>query len=62
MGEVEIELNNKKVNASDDLPIGYTEDNNLKIFIDETIDLKEVVSEIKESLSKEDTNEINLNE
>ena len=58
----EIELNNMASNINNELPAGYIEDNNLKIFLDDTIDLGEVVSEIEDTLTKEDTDEINLDE
>ena len=60
--EKEIGENYMTENVTNKIPLGYIEDNNLKIFLDETIDLEEVVSEVQDNLSKEDTNEINLNE
>ena len=62
MEDKDKELNGITENINDELPIGYVEDNNLKIFLDDTIDLGEVVSEIEETLIKEDTNEICLDE
>ena len=62
MEEKEIELNNMATNINNELPIGYVEDNNLKIFLDDTIDLGGVVSEVEGTLIKEDTNEIYLDE
>ena len=62
MEEKDKELNGIAENITDELPIGYVEDNNLKIFLDDTIDLGEVVSEIEDSLIKENTDEINLDE
>lgn len=46
MVEKEIEVNGKKVKIVTELPREYIEDNNLKVFLDDTIDLEEVVSEI----------------
>lgn len=46
MVEKEIEVNNKKVKIVTELPKEYIEDNNLKVFLDDTVDLEEVVSEI----------------
>lgn len=62
MEEKGMELNNAAVNINDELPIGYVEDNNLKLFLDDTIDLGEVVSEVEDTLIKEETNEISLDE
>ena len=62
MEEKDKELNGIAENITDELPIGYVEDNNLKIFLDDTMDLGEVVSEIEDSLIKENTDEINLDE
>lgn len=62
MEEKEIEVNGEKVKLVTKLPREYIEDNNLKIFLDDTIDLGEVVSEIKSSEVIEDTNEIDINE
>lgn len=46
MEEKEIEVNNKKIKIVTKLPKEYIEDNNLKVFLDDTIDLEKVVSEI----------------
>lgn len=46
MVEKEIEVNGEKVKIVTELPKEYIEDNNLKVFLDDTIDLEEVVSEI----------------
>lgn len=46
MEEKEIEVNDEKVNVVTKLSKEYIEDNSLKIFLDSTIDLEEVVSEI----------------
>lgn len=55
MNEKEIEVNGKIVKVVTKVPREYIEDNNLKIFLDDTVDLGEVVSEIS-------TNEIECNE
>jgi len=47
MEEKEIEVNGKMVNVVTRIPKEYIEDNNLKIFLDNTLDLGEVISEIK---------------
>ena len=60
MEEKEIDVNDKKIKIVTKLPKEYIEDNNLKVFLDNTIDLEEVVSKIN---NKEmDTNEIDINE
>ena len=46
MEEKEIEVNGKMVNVVTKIPREYIEDNNLKIFLDNTLDLGEVVSKI----------------
>ena len=51
----EKEIENKDKNIDIELPKGFVEDNNLKIFLDDTVDLGEVISEIK-------TDEIDTNE
>lgn len=48
MEEKEIEVNEEKVNVVTKLSKEYMEDNSLKIFLDDTIDLEEIVSEINE--------------
>ena len=47
MEEVEIEVNGKNIKVVSKLPKEYIEDNNLKVFLDDTIDLKDIVDEIK---------------
>ena len=61
MEEKEIEVNDKKVKIVIKLPKEYIEDNNLKVFLDDTIDLEEVVSEINNK-KEFSTNEIDINE
>lgn len=46
MEEKEIEVNGEIVKVVTILPKGYVEDNNLKILLDDTIDLEDVVKEI----------------
>lgn len=48
MEEKEIEVNGKKIKIVTKLPKEYIDDNNLKIFLDDTIELEKVVSEINE--------------
>lgn len=57
---MEVSVNKDKVisNVSKE----YIEDNNLKIFLDETIDLGEVVSKIESIDIEKNTNEMNINE
>jgi len=58
----EKELHNTEDDTLEELPMVYIEDNNLKIFLDDTVDLGEVVSEVEDTLIKEDTNETHLDE
>jgi len=46
MKEKEIDIKGRDVNVITDVPKEYIEDNNLKIFLDDTIDLGEVVSKV----------------
>lgn len=46
MEEKEIEVNGEKIKIVTKLPKGYIEDNNLKILLDDTVKLDEVVKEI----------------
>lgn len=62
MEEKEIEVNGEKINIITRLPKEYVEDNSLKVFLDDTINLGEVISEIKNDKSDIDTNEMNNNE
>lgn len=62
MEEKEIEVNGKKMKIVTKVSKEYIEDNNLKVFLDDTIDLEEVVSEIKNDNVSNDTNEIDVNE
>lgn len=49
MEDKEIEVNSKKIKIVTKLPKEYVEDNNLKILLDDTIDLEKVVSEVNAS-------------
>lgn len=60
MEEKKIEVNDIKIITN--VPKGYIEDNNLKVFLDDTIDLEEVVSEVNSINVNNNTNEININE
>lgn len=62
MEEKEIEVNGKKIKIVTKLPREYIEDNNLKIFLDDTVDLGEVVSEISSINLEKQTSEIKTNE
>ena len=46
MEEKEIEVNNEEISVVTKLSKEYMEDNSLKILLDNTVDLEEVVSEI----------------
>ena len=60
MEEKEIEVDGKKIKVVIKLPKEYIEDNSLKILLDDTVDLGEVVSEINNFGNK--TNEISVDE
>lgn len=47
MEEKEIEVNGRNVKIVTKLPREYIEDNNLKILLDDTIDLEKTIDEIK---------------
>lgn len=47
MEEKEIEVNGKKIKIATKLPSGYIEDNSLKVLLDDTIDLAELLDEVK---------------
>lgn len=49
MEEKEIEVNGEKIRVALEVPRGYIEDNNLKILLDDTIDLNEVIKEINDN-------------
>lgn len=48
MEEKEKELKDKK-DTINELPIGYIEDNNLNLFLEDTIDLDVIVEKVKEN-------------
>ena len=48
MEEKEIEVNGKCLKVAIEVSKGYIEDNNLKVLLDDTIDLSEVVREVDE--------------
>lgn len=49
MEEKEIEVDNEKIKIVTKLSKEYIEDNNLKVFLDDTVDLEEIVSEVNEN-------------
>ncbi|MBQ8193275.1 MAG: hypothetical protein IJZ46_04325 [Bacilli bacterium] len=49
MKEKEIEIDGEKVKIVTKLPKECIEDNNLKIYLDDTIDLTEIIKEVKEN-------------
>lgn len=53
MEEKEIEVNGKKIKVAIKLPKDYIEDNTLKVFLDNTIDLEKIIKEIKSNTSDE---------
>lgn len=62
MEEKEIEVCGKKIGVVTDLSKEYIEDNSLKILLDDTMDLGEVVSDVVSCDEKEVTNEMVVNE
>lgn len=62
MNEKEMEVSVNKDKVISNVSKEYIEDNNLKIFLDETIDLGEVVSKIESIDIEKNTNEMNINE
>ena len=62
MNEKEMEVSVNKDKVISNISKEYIEDNNLKIFLDETIDLGEVVSKIESIDIEKNTNEMNINE
>ncbi len=49
MEEKDKELNDKTVDTTNELPIGYIEDNNLNLFLEDTIDLNVIVEKVNEN-------------
>lgn len=47
MEEKEIGVNDIKIKIVTKLPRGYIEDNNLKILLDDTVDLEEIIDAVK---------------
>ncbi len=52
MEDKEIEVNGKKIKVVTKLPNGYIEDNSVKVLLDDTVDLENVISEIKDDKQK----------
>lgn len=48
MEEQEIKINNEKIKITTKLPKEAIEDNNTKIYLDDTIDLIKIVEEVRE--------------
>lgn len=49
MEEVEIEVSDKKIKVTTKLPKEYIEDNNLNLFLEDTIDLEEVIEKVRDN-------------
>ena len=62
MKEKENENCDENIDIITNLTNGYIEDNNLKVFLDDTIDLDEVVRDIKEKDDEAETGELNIDE
>lgn len=58
MEDVEIEVNGKKIKVTTKLPKDFIEDNSLKVFLDDTIDLKDVIEQIESSDDTEKVDEL----
>lgn len=52
MEEKEIELNGEKIKIAIKLPKEEIEDNNIKIYLDDTIELSDVIKEVKDNEQK----------
>lgn len=59
MEDLEIEVNGNKIKVVTKLPKEYIEDNNLKVFLDDTVDLKDVINQINLEENSEKVVEIN---
>lgn len=46
MEEKEIEVNGKKIKVAVKLPKEYIEDNNLNVFLEDTVELKDIVNKV----------------
>ena len=53
MKEKEIEINGEKIKIALKLPKEEIEDNNIKIYLDDTIDLTTTIKEVKEETKNE---------
>lgn len=53
MKEKEIEINSEKIKIALKLPKEEIEDNNIKIYLDDTIDLTKTIKEVKEETKNE---------
>ena len=53
MKEKEIEINGEKIKIALKLPKEEIEDNNIKIYLDDTIDLTKTIKEVKEETNNE---------
>jgi len=58
MEEKEIVVNGKKIKVITKLPKEYIEDNNLKVFLDDTVNLEEVVNKITSNNYNEKVDEL----
>lgn len=53
MKEKEIEINGEKIKIALKLPKEEIEDNNIKIYLDDTIDLTKTIKKVKEETNNE---------
>ena len=56
MKEKEIEINGEKIKIALKLPKEEIEDNNIKIYLDDTIDLTKTIKEVKEETNTTSSN------
>lgn len=49
MENVEIEVNGKKILVTTKLPKEFIEDNNLNMFLEDTVDLEKVIEKVKDN-------------
>lgn len=49
MEEKEIEVNGKKIKVTVKLPKEYIEDNNLNVFLEDTIELEDIVKKVNDN-------------
>lgn len=52
MEDKEIEVNGKKIKVVTKLPKEYIEDNSLNVFLENTVDLEEIVEMVRENDEK----------